>query len=66
MSTKKVWFITGASKGFGLEFIKQLLAKGDAVAATSRSLSQLKDAAATDDKNFLPLEMEITSERSVK
>lgn len=66
MSTKKVWFITGASKGFGLEFIKQLLAKGDAVAATSRSLSQLKNAAATDDKNFLPLEMEITNEASVK
>lgn len=66
MSTKKVWFITGASKGFGLEFIKQLLAKGDAVAATSRSLSQLKDAAATNDNNFLPLEMEITNEASVK
>ena len=66
MSTKKVWFITGASKGFGLEFIKQLLAKGDAVAATSRSLSQLKNAASTDDANFLPLEMEITNEASVQ
>jgi len=29
MSTQKTWFITGASKGFGLEFIKQLLEKGD-------------------------------------
>jgi NAD(P)-dependent dehydrogenase (short-subunit alcohol dehydrogenase family) len=65
MSTQKVWFITGASKGFGLLFIKQLLEKGDKVAGTSRSLSQLKEAAATNHENFLPLEMQITDERSV-
>jgi NAD(P)-dependent dehydrogenase (short-subunit alcohol dehydrogenase family) len=62
---KKVWFITGASKGFGLIFIKQLLAKGDKVAATSRNLQQLKEAAATDDENFLPLQMDLANEHSV-
>jgi len=65
MSIQKVWFITGASKGFGLIFIKQLLEKGDMVAATSRSLSQLKDAAGTDNSNFLPIEMQLTDEQSV-
>lgn len=67
MSTtnNKVWFITGASKGFGLEFIRQLLAKGEMVAATSRSLQQLKDAAATNHENFLPLQMDLTNEHSV-
>lgn len=65
MSTQKVWFITGASKGFGLIFIKQLLERGDKVAATSRSTSQLKDAAETDNSNFLPLEMHIADEQSV-
>lgn len=66
MSTnKKVWFITGASKGFGLEFIKQLLQKGEMVAATSRNLQQLKDAAATEHENFLPLQMDIINEHSV-
>ncbi|AWH83652.1 short-chain dehydrogenase/reductase [Flavobacterium album] len=65
MSNNKTWFITGASKGFGLLFIQQLLEKGDNVAATSRSISQLKDAAATEHKNFLPLEMQITDEQSV-
>ena len=64
-TTQKVWFITGASKGFGLEFIKQLLAKGDAVAATSRNLQQLKDAANTDNANFLPLEVNLIDEQSV-
>jgi NAD(P)-dependent dehydrogenase (short-subunit alcohol dehydrogenase family) len=65
MGTKKVWFITGASKGFGLEFINQLLAKGDAVAATSRSLSQLQTAADTTHENFLPLEVDLVNEQSV-
>lgn len=65
MDTKKVWFITGASKGFGLEFIKQLLEKGEMVAATSRNLQQLKDAAATTHENFLPLQMDIVNEHSV-
>ncbi|MEL1243759.1 SDR family NAD(P)-dependent oxidoreductase [Flavobacterium sp. DGU11] len=64
-TSNKTWFITGASKGFGLLFIQQLLEKGDNVAATSRSISQLKGAAATDHKNFLPLEMQITDEGSV-
>lgn len=64
-TAQKVWFITGASKGFGLEFVKQLLAKGDAVAATSRNLQQLKEAANTDNANFLPLEVDLVSEQSV-
>lgn len=65
MGTKKVWFITGASKGFGLEIINQLLAKGDAVAATSRSLAQLQTAANTTHENFLPLEVDLVNEQSV-
>lgn len=62
---KKVWFITGASKGFGLEFVKQLLAKGNFVAATSRSKAQLS-AAAGEHENLLPLEVDLTSENSVE
>jgi NAD(P)-dependent dehydrogenase (short-subunit alcohol dehydrogenase family) len=57
----KVWFITGASRGFGQLFVKQLLARGYRVAATSRNAKEL--GAATD--RFLPLAMEITSEASV-
>lgn len=62
---QKVWFITGASKGLGLLFIEQLLKKGDRVIATSRNLSQLKEAAGTINENFLPLQMQITNEESV-
>lgn len=36
MKTQKVWFITGASKGFGFEIAKAALADGDQVVATVR------------------------------
>jgi NAD(P)-dependent dehydrogenase (short-subunit alcohol dehydrogenase family) len=64
MIAKKTWFITGASKGFGLEFIKQLLQKGDNVAATSRTLAGLTAAAGTH-QNLLPLAVNLTDEQSV-
>jgi len=64
MSTNKTWFITGASKGFGLLFVQQLLAKGDYVAATSRRIADLETAAGTHS-NFLPLEVDLTNEHSV-
>ncbi len=64
MSTNKTWFITGASKGLGLEFAQQLLAKGHNVAATSRKRSDLEKAVGANE-NFLPLEMDITNEASV-
>lgn len=38
MDTKKVWFVTGASKGLGLTLVKQLLEAGHQVAATSRNV----------------------------
>jgi NAD(P)-dependent dehydrogenase (short-subunit alcohol dehydrogenase family) len=31
-----VWFITGASRGFGIEITRQALGRGDQVAATTR------------------------------
>ena len=37
MGNKKVWFVTGASKGLGLSLTKKLLGEGFKVAATSRS-----------------------------
>ncbi|WP_369692783.1 SDR family NAD(P)-dependent oxidoreductase [Flavobacterium psychrotrophum] len=61
----KTWFITGASQGFGLIFIEQLLQKGDNVAATSRSLASLEKAAGTHP-NLLGLEVNLTDEQSVK
>ncbi|MFD2935962.1 oxidoreductase [Spirosoma flavum] len=66
MDTKKVWFITGASKGLGLSLVKQVLAKGFKVAATSRNIDDLRRAVGTYNDNFLPLTVDLKTEASVK
>ena len=46
----EVWFITGASRGFGRVWAEAALERGDKVAATARSLegvSDLKDGLGT-------------------
>lgn len=43
--TRRTWFITGASRGLGREFVEQILARGDRVAATLRRPEQLDDLA---------------------
>ena len=61
----QVWFITGASKGFGLELVKQLLQQGHQVAATSREVDELRQAVGPETTNFLPLAVDLTTEASV-
>lgn len=61
----KVWFITGASKGFGLSIVKQLLGAGERVAATSRNLAELNKAVDTSSENFLPLQVDLANEENV-
>lgn len=61
----KVWFITGASKGFGLSLVKQLLASGQKVAATSRYVSNLAKAVGDVSDNFLPIYVNLADEKSV-
>src|SRR6187402_1328545 len=65
MSTKKTWFITGASKGLGLVLVKQLLAKGELVAATTRKKADLVKHFPESD-SFLALEVDLVNEQSVK
>lgn len=66
MSNNRVWFVTGASKGLGLSLVKQLLAAGQQVAATSRRVEDLIKAVGADSDNFLPLETDLVSEASVE
>jgi len=64
MDTKKVWFVTGSSKGLGLSLVKQLVKEGYKVAATSRTGKSLEKEVGTS-ANFLPLEVSLTDEKSV-
>lgn len=65
ISSQKVWFVTGASKGLGLFLVKELLAQGYKVAATSRNLEELKSAVGVASDDFLPLSVQLTEEGSV-
>lgn len=66
MISQKIWFVTGASKGLGLSLVRELLAAGHAVAATSRNLTELRLAVAVESDYFLPLHMDLNSEESVR
>lgn len=66
MENKKVWFVTGASRGLGLALVKRLLNEGYSVAATSRSISDLNKAVDGDSDRFLPLAVNIKDESSVQ
>lgn len=65
MNKKKVWFVTGASKGLGLALVKKLLSEGYKVAATSRDVKTLRQVVDNDTSNFLPLKVGLLNEDSV-
>ena len=65
MTDSKTWFITGASRGFGLELVRQLLDMGHRVAATSRDEAGLRGAVGSDSPGFLPLALDLADEASV-
>ena len=66
MSKQKVWFITGASRGMGLEVAKAVLADGGKVIATSRDLTEQMESVGEAPENLLPLKADITKEAEVK
>ena len=60
---KKVWMITGASRGLGREVAKAALARGDKVIATGRETQGLEDSENRDD--WLGVQMDVTDEEQV-
>ncbi|KWX66870.1 SDR family oxidoreductase [Mycobacterium sp. NAZ190054] len=58
--SEKVWFITGASRGFGREWTIAALERGDKVAATVRDLSTLDDLTTKYGDALLPLKLDVT------
>lgn len=62
----KVWFVTGASKGFGLEIIKAVLASGDKVVATVRNNAAGLQNELGNAENLLVVTMDVVNEDEVK
>lgn len=65
-STGKIWFITGASRGFGRVWTEAALQRGDKVAATARKLSSIADLNEKYGANVLTLELDVTNNEQVK
>ncbi|WP_418277026.1 SDR family oxidoreductase [Isoptericola jiangsuensis] len=61
----KVWFITGAGRGFGKEFAKNALGRGDKVAATARDTAALTELAEQFGDDVLPLKLDVTDRDGV-
>jgi NAD(P)-dependent dehydrogenase (short-subunit alcohol dehydrogenase family) len=61
----KVWFITGASRGFGALMTKQALAAGDAVVATARNPKSVTDKFG-DHPNLVAVALDVTDEGQAK
>jgi NAD(P)-dependent dehydrogenase (short-subunit alcohol dehydrogenase family) len=57
---QKTWFITGATRGLGVEIAKGAIRAGDRVVATGRRKSAVTDALGPDSEQLLALELDVT------
>jgi NAD(P)-dependent dehydrogenase (short-subunit alcohol dehydrogenase family) len=55
----RVWFITGASRGFGREWAEAALERGDRVAATARRIETLDALVARYGDAVLPMRLDV-------
>ena len=65
-ASNKVWFITGASRGFGRVWAEAALKRGDRVAATARKLESIAGLKEKYGENVLTLELDVTRPEQVK
>jgi NAD(P)-dependent dehydrogenase (short-subunit alcohol dehydrogenase family) len=61
-----VWFITGASTGFGREIAQAALRRGDVVVATARRPETLDDLVAAADGRVLALPLDVTDPAQIQ
>src|SRR3954471_13691032 len=65
MSDRKVWFVTGAGRGMGVDIAEAALAAGHAVVATGRNTERVKQAVGEHD-DLLVVELDVTSPASAE
>src|SRR4029077_19134565 len=65
MVDKRVWFITGAGRGMGVDIAAAALAAGHAVVATGRNTDAVADAVGEADE-LLVVELDITNQASAE
>jgi NAD(P)-dependent dehydrogenase (short-subunit alcohol dehydrogenase family) len=60
MSKKKIWLITGAGRGMGVDFAKAALAAGDAVVASGRDIDRVSRVLGKSN-DLLAVKLDVTS-----
>jgi NAD(P)-dependent dehydrogenase (short-subunit alcohol dehydrogenase family) len=60
MNTRKVWLVTGAGRGMGVEIVKAALVAGHYVVATGRDVQKVRNAIGDHD-NLLIATLDVTS-----
>lgn len=63
---KKVWFITGSSRGLGRSLTEAVLSKGDRVVATARKPEQLKDLMDKFPDQIYPLQLDLIDKSQIQ
>lgn len=66
MIKSKVWFITGASSGIGLEIAKSALAVGHNVVATGRDMDKVSKSFGAVSDNLLIAKMDVTNSKEIE
>lgn len=66
VTSPKVWFITGTSRGFGRVWAEAALKRGDKVAATARNLESIADLNEKYGENVLTLALDVTQPEQAK
>ena len=56
---KKIWFVTGAGRGMGLEFAKAIMAAGDCLVASGRDTGRLSKALGASS-SLLTVKLDVT------
>jgi NAD(P)-dependent dehydrogenase (short-subunit alcohol dehydrogenase family) len=65
MKESKVWLITGAGSGIGLQIAKAALAAGNKVVATGRDAGKVSKAIADATGNLLVVKMDVTNPKEI-
>lgn len=67
MSTQgKVWFVTGASSGFGRSIVEEAIARGERVVATARDPRSLGDLVARDPDRVQAVRLDVTKPAEIQ
>jgi NADP-dependent 3-hydroxy acid dehydrogenase YdfG len=62
---KRIWFITGASSGFGKRLAEELLKTGNTVVATARNIDQVKEFETQYPGKALALKLDVTNRAEI-